>query len=235
MSNALNFIENEIITHSNASGVKLNCLKINSSVYNAEYQGNSNLNSVSVSSTATSIGDSAFHGCNNLDYVGFDSPSKINKIGGKAFANTLLERFEMPSSVTEVGAGAFANCNYLYKVKWSKNCKTIPHNAFLNCRGLTNFHVPEGVEYISNGAFEGCENLAFVFLPDSIISISPTAFPPGIKIHTSSNIHWKDAVNWDGSPSKKLNDLRKINDAKREANRQKTEPQPEDFQPKKAI
>lgn len=62
----------------------------------------------------TSIGVHAFDGCSNLSSVVI--PSTVTSIGGYAFAGSGLTSIIIPNSVTSIGDWAFANCNSLASV-----------------------------------------------------------------------------------------------------------------------
>jgi hypothetical protein len=70
---------------------------------------------VTIPSTVTSIGESAFNNCTGLTSVTI--PSSVTTIGSKAFYGcTGITSVTIPSSVTAIGDGAFAGCTELTDV-----------------------------------------------------------------------------------------------------------------------
>lgn len=108
----------------------------------------------------TSIADSTFFGCSNLEKVTFGP--NVQTIGKGAFANcTSLETFMMPTSIAD---STFVGCDNLREVILGPNAKTIGKGAFANCSSLESITISEGVEQIDAGAFAGCTNLKTVII-----------------------------------------------------------------------
>ena len=93
---------------------------------------------------ATSIGDSAFEGCDRLKSI------------------------TIPDSVTSIGAYAFFGCSSLTSIAIPDSVISIGLRAFAVCRNLTSITIPEGVTSIGTYAFFGCSSLtAVTFLGDA--------------------------------------------------------------------
>ena len=95
----------------------------------------SNICSVTIPQSVTSIGDSAFAGCHNLDSL------TIN------------------DAATPIGRRAFAECPLTTTLSLGKKITTIGDSAFYDCRGLTSVTIPQSVTSIGYSAFEGCTAL----------------------------------------------------------------------------
>lgn len=76
----------------------------------------SEVESVTIPTSVTAIGNEAFRDCKNLRRVTFAEGSQLKKIGFNCFSGSGLEEFVLPLSVREVGAGAFKNCRQLKSV-----------------------------------------------------------------------------------------------------------------------
>ena len=93
----------------------------------------SSLTNVVISEGATSIGDSAFWGCQRLSAV------------------------TIPSTVKSIGSEAFANCTNLVQVTIPDGVETIGDRAFANCTGMKRIFLPLSLYgKIGSSVFEGC-------------------------------------------------------------------------------
>ena len=117
-----------------------------------KYSGCSNLTSVTIPNSVTSIGNSAFYYCSNLTSV------------------------TIPSSVTSIGGYAFQRCSSLTSVTIGNSVTTIGYSAFSDCSSLTSVTIPNSVTSIGYGTFYGCSSLTSVTIPNSVTSIGDYAF-----------------------------------------------------------
>lgn len=125
------------------------------------YSGNESDVSVpaSVDSEAvTSIGAGAFAG--NTDIESVYISSGITRIGQEAFADcSNLESVSLPSSLQSVGLGAFCGCASLTSVNIPSGATTIGDDAFADCTSLKSITIPSSVTSVGDNAFGGCDNL----------------------------------------------------------------------------
>ena len=105
------------------------------------------LSSVTVPSSVTMIGDSAFNGCDNLQSV------------------------SIPSSVTVIESNTFQNCHSLVGIILPYSIEVIANDAFADCTSLQSFVFPSSVQVIGNGALRHCRSLTSITLN----SIDPPA------------------------------------------------------------
>lgn len=120
---------------------------------------NSNLKSVTLPDSVTTIEGSAFAGCENMTKITLGK--KVKNIGDCAFYYTGLTSFTMPDSVTKLGREAFLSTFALRKITLSKNLKEIPDSAFENS-ALTSVKLPSGVTTLAYKAFYNCGSLATI-------------------------------------------------------------------------
>ena len=111
-----------------------------------------NVESYVISSSVTSIGDSAFYGCCSLSEI------------------------VIPSSVTSIGDSAFSCCNSLSEIVIPTNVTSIGDGAFSGCRSLSEIVIPTNVTSIGDSAFYGCSSLKYISIPKSIIGLTGNPF-----------------------------------------------------------
>lgn len=93
------------------------------------------IKTVVIENGVTSIGVSAFCGCEKITSV------------------------TMPDSLTSIGNGAFDYCSLLSSITIPDGVKEIDSYAFEDCEKLSTIKIPSGVTYIGYGAFSRCDNL----------------------------------------------------------------------------
>ena len=142
--------------------------------------------------TVTKIGNSAFSGATNLQSITLSDT--ITSIGGNAFADCNINEVYAPSScagavakqtgattvvVTSgnaIGNSAFSGCTNLKNITLPNELTTIGSSAFNGCTGLENITIPNGVVTIDSFAFSGCVGLKNITLPNELTTIGSSAF-----------------------------------------------------------
>ncbi len=139
-----------------------------------------------------SIGDEAFLNCSNLTSVIIpDSVTSIgnyafsfrdsspNGVPGRDYADSYpsgLTSVTIPNSVISIGEGAFCECRSLTSVTISESLTGIEAKTFEGCSGLTSVIIPESVTDIGDSAFSYCTGLTSVTIPESVTGIGAYAF-----------------------------------------------------------
>ena len=123
----------------------------------------------------TSVGRSAFSGCNSLAAVTI--PDSVTRIGLDAFYKcSSLTTITMPDGGTILGADAFSFCTSLTEVTMPNSLTSIGSNVFSGCSSLTEIEIPDSVTSIGESAFSDCKKLTSITIPDSVTSIEKSAF-----------------------------------------------------------
>ena len=120
---------------------------------NTKYDSRDNCNAIIETSSNTMIA-----GCKNTII-----PSSVTSIGNSAFYGcNELTSITIPNSVTSIGKYAFYECTSLTTVTIGNGVTRIGDDAFSDCTGLTSITLPNSVTSIGGLAFYHCSALASV-------------------------------------------------------------------------
>lgn len=125
---------------------------------------------------------SPFSGCSNLTTVII--PNTVTSIGPQVFSDLpKLTNVVIPDGVKTIGREAFAGCTSLNAITIPGSVTTIGLGAFSGCTNLSELTIGNGVSYIgdtqsmgSGGAFRGCTSLTRVSIPASVIRMNIDTF-----------------------------------------------------------
>lgn len=124
-----------------------------------------NLTSVTIPNSVTTLGHHAFYGCHNLTSVKNSNSVKI--IGYNAFESCeSLTELEIGNSVEEIESEAFKGCKSLTSLTIPNSVKIIGSNTFENCYKLTTVEMGNSVTEIGGYAFFFCNKLSEVRVKD---------------------------------------------------------------------
>ena len=140
-----------------------------------------NVSSVFIPATVTSIGRFAFRCCKFLATVTFAEGSQLKSIGVSAFSGTtpahpIFTEIQIPDSVETIGTNAFHNCQDLESITLPASLKTIESSAFSYCRNLSEIRLPTSLTTIEISVFDGCSSLETVFYDGSLAQWSDEKF-----------------------------------------------------------
>ena len=121
----------------------------------------SSVTSVIISTNVTTLGTSAFAGCESLTNVTI--PAGVTSIGANAFnVCNGLASVTIPDSVTNIGSGAFAECNALVDVVIPDSVTTVGQSAFDDCGSLASVTIGSGMTNLGIQVFGGFNQLASI-------------------------------------------------------------------------
>lgn len=146
-------------------------------------KGLSELTSITISNSVTSIGYGVFHECWGLTSMKvesgnhvYDSRNNCNAIIETASNMLFLgcKNTIIPNSVTSIGSSAFYNCKGLISISIPNSVTEIV--GFYGCSDLTNVTFGNSVVSIGGNAFSECSSLKSIIIPNSVTSIGDDAF-----------------------------------------------------------
>ena len=122
--------------------------------------------------TVTEIGERAFFKTNIKSVI---VPQTVTTIGQSAFSTILsLTSATILGNITEISNGVFYYCPHLSEVSLPDSIKHIGDEAFGTCR-LENFQLPKNLETIGSYAFRGC-GMTQLTIPASLHTIGNHGF-----------------------------------------------------------
>ena len=150
------------------------------------------IRNISLKGMITSIGNYAFRGMENLQYITFEQDSLVS-IGEYAFedcislgkdkqtddpdAPPIKQDIILPSTLTDMGTNVFFGCRSLQKVVFNgENVTEIPRGMFEGCSSLNTVILPESLTFINAKAFYACTNLETIVIPKNVKTLSENAF-----------------------------------------------------------
>ena len=136
-------------------------------------QYSSEITTINLPNTMTSIGEYAFEDCYALTSVII--PNSVTSIGESAFQATSLTSIVVPENVTHIGRYAFADVEALKTVEIGSGVKEL-NATFVECLSLESVILSEGLETIGENTFCACPSLATINIPNSVTSIGEYAF-----------------------------------------------------------
>ena len=111
--------------------------------------------------SVTSIGESAFAGCSELTSITI--PNSVTSIGNLAFVLSGLTSVTIPNSITSIGLNAFRDCSALTSMTFNaEKCSEMDsrYSVFLGCTNLTSLTIGDKVAIIPELAFSECSGLS---------------------------------------------------------------------------
>ena len=145
------------------------------SIGESAFEGCESLESITIPNSVTSIGKWAFEGCESLENITI--PDSVTSIGECTFAYCQnLESITIPDGVTSIGAITFEGCESLESITIPDSVTSIGERAFAYCKNLGSITIPDSITSIGVRTFEGCESLESITIPDSVTSIGEYTF-----------------------------------------------------------
>ena len=142
------------------------------------FAGATSLTEVIFAEGTTEIPANVLNGVTNLKSITI--PDTVTSIGNYAFRRTALTTVTIPASVTSMGtlsSPSFGDVDTLTSVIFAEGMTAIPNYAFAYSEGLTSVTIPNTVTSIGVGAFRNT-GLTSVTIPAGAISAGTLSSPP---------------------------------------------------------
>ncbi len=166
--------QNETVTYYVPASLK-NVIITGNEIGSRAFENYDSLTDVTICSSVTSIGYSAFSDCSGLKAVHITDLAAWCNISFNAnplyYAHNLYLNGELitelviPNSVTSIGSYAFNGCSSLTSVTIPDSVTSIGDYAFNDCSSLTSVDIPDSVTSIREYAFRGCSGLNSITIP----------------------------------------------------------------------
>lgn len=140
------------------------------------FDGCTQLRSIVLPKSCTTIGYYAFANCTNLASVTL--PAKLKRINPNAFQNcSALTSIDLPKTLYHIGSYTFDGTG-ITSLRIPGACSIIPYRAFNGMGELARIEFAKGCKRIASyyGLFEGCDALEEIILPATIGYVHPRAF-----------------------------------------------------------
>lgn len=139
------------------------------------FRGCEDLALTSLPDSVTTIEENAFYSCDNLRLTKL--PANLTTLGKYAFyfCETMAPT-SFPDKLTTIGEKCFEGCAELALTSLPESIETIGTYAFLNCKKLALTHLPSQLKRIEAATFQNCESLALTSLPDGLSIMGNLAF-----------------------------------------------------------
>ena len=121
------------------------------------FKGNDKIVFIDLPSHLTTISNSTFEGCKNLQGL-VGTNSGVTEISKRAFADcSELSHIELPTNLTSIGDEAFSNTGLTDYIPDLSTVEFIGESVFADCKSLTSLTYNGTV--VPNYTFSGCTNL----------------------------------------------------------------------------
>ena len=141
---------------------------------NNAFQACSNLQSIALSPTTTTIGTYAFDDCVSLESIYI--PDSVATIYDYAFRGcTSLKTIRLSPNLVKIYGGTFRGCSSLTTVEIPEGVTTIGASS-LCASGIEYLDIPSTVTTIEDYAIHSCPNLTSITVPNTVTSLGSQVF-----------------------------------------------------------
>lgn len=125
------------------------------------------------------LGAQIFNSCSNLTSVKL--PNSVTSIGAYSFASCKnLKSVYIPDGVLNVDSYAFYGCSALTSIVIPNSVITIGNSVFFDCSNLTNVKLSDEITSIGDATFYGCQKLKSIVIPAKVKALGSNVFNVGL-------------------------------------------------------
>lgn len=133
----------------------------------------------------TTLAENLCYGFSNLETISL--PSTLTTINKQAFRDCkLLTEVTLPAALESLGISAFESCTSLSSIIFDPNSKltVLDNYAFYKCTSMEEITLPESVTGINYQCFYGCSKLKSITLPENVTTIGKSVFENCLVLET---------------------------------------------------
>lgn len=135
--------------------------------YNSPYR--QSVTSCVIQDGVTNIGNYMLYEFTNLESVSM--ADSVTSIGSDSFRSSALKRIKMSNCITIIGGWAFMGCKNLKVIVIPDSVQLVGGRVFDGCLSLVDVTIGKGLTELSEEMFSGCISLESIVIPDNILSI----------------------------------------------------------------
>lgn len=152
-------------SYSKISNIDLNGVTL---IGDFAFKNTSGFTSITIPSSVTSFGKSAFNKVSTLNSVTIDYASNAT-LGDYQFSGSSITSLTIGTHPTSIGKGMFRGCTGLTSIVIPSNISSINQYAFKDCSGLTSITVESTTPpTLGSSVFDGTNNCPIYVPPESV-------------------------------------------------------------------
>lgn len=133
-----------------------------------------NLQEINIPANVRTLGRWMFEGCNRLAEVTL--PDGITELPASAFYDTGIKSIELPASITTIGGWAFKQCNNLTSMTIPASVTSLGKGIFENCSTLSSADIKANISILPGDIFLNCVKLTDLKLSSTITEFEGNNF-----------------------------------------------------------
>lgn len=130
------------------------------------------LTGVVIGTSCTSVGTECFRFCSNLTSVSISTT--VTSLGDYSFDNSGITSITIPDNVLSLGISCFDSCSYLTSVTLSNSLTLLPETCFSGV-AITEITIPDSVTSLEINCFTNCA-LNTIYIPQNVTNIGYQCF-----------------------------------------------------------